>query len=590
MLKRLSQCVREYKKDSLLAPLFVAIEVVMEVAIPYYMGKLVDNGINGGQNGEGDMTYIIKVGALLAVLCVISLMGGVFAGKYASRASAGFSKNLRHDMFHNVQNFSFSNIDRFSVSSLVTRLTTDVTNLQNAYQMIIRIAVRSPLMLIFSLIMSIRVNAKLSLIFLCVLPLLAVALFYIATHAHPIFERVFKTYDKLNRVVSENLSGIRVVKAFVREDHERKKFNDVSGEIYTDFVKAERLLAFNAPAMQLSAYTTMILISWFAAKMIVASGDNAAYGMTTGDLIILMTYAMQILMTLMMLSMIFVMLTMSKASAERIYEVLSEKSDLSDGEKHIAKVKDGSIEFENVSFSYANDENKLCLKNVNLKINSGETVGIIGSTGSSKSTFVQLIPRLYDVTSGSVKVGGVDVRDYELDALRNQVAMVLQKNVLFSGTIKENLRWGNESATDEQLIEACKLSQADGFIKEFPDGYDTYIEQGGTNVSGGQKQRICIARSLLKKPKILILDDSTSAVDTKTDALIRKAFAEYIPETTKIIIAQRIASIENADKIIVLDGGQIEAVGTHEQLLGHDPIYTEVYNSQVKGGKVNVAE
>lgn len=590
MIKRLSKCIREYKKDSLLAPLFVAVEVIMEVAIPYYMGKLVDNGINGGANGEGNMTYIVEIGALLAVFCVISLLGGVLAGKYAAKASSGFARNLRHDMYYNVQNFSFSNIDRFSVSSLVTRLTTDVTNMQNAYQMIIRIAVRAPLMLIFSLVMSIRVNAKLSLIFLAVLPFLAGALAFIMSHAHPIFERVFKIYDKLNRVVSENLSGIRVVKAFVREDHERKKFNDVSDDIYNNFVKAERLLAFNAPAMQLSAYTTMLLIAWFAAKMIVASGDNAAMGMTTGDLITLMTYAMQILMTLMMISMIFVMLTMSRASAERICEVLSEESDLSNKKDPVKEVKDGSIEFDNVGFSYAKDENKLCLKDVNLKINSGETVGIIGSTGSSKTTFVQLIPRLYDVTTGSVKVGGIDVRDYDIESLRNQVAMVLQKNVLFSGTIKENLRWGDENATDEELVEACKLAQADGFISEFPDGYDTYIEQGGTNVSGGQKQRICIARSLLKKPKILILDDSTSAVDTKTDALIRKAFARYIPETTKIIIAQRISSIEHADKIIVLDGGRIEAVGTHEELLGKDPIYTEVYNSQVKGGNNDVTK
>lgn len=590
MIKRLSKCIREYKKDSLLAPLFVAVEVIMEVAIPYYMGKLVDNGINGGANGEGNMTYIVEIGALLAVFCVISLLGGVLAGKYAAKASSGFARNLRHDMYYNVQNFSFSNIDRFSVSSLVTRLTTDVTNMQNAYQMIIRIAVRAPLMLIFSLVMSIRVNAKLSLIFLAVLPFLAGALAFIMSHAHPIFERVFKIYDKLNRVVSENLSGIRVVKAFVREDHERKKFNDVSDDIYNNFVKAERLLAFNAPVMQLSAYTTMLLIAWFAAKMIVASGDNAAMGMTTGDLITLMTYAMQILMTLMMISMIFVMLTMSRASAERICEVLAEESDLSNKEDPVKEVKDGSIEFDNVGFSYAKDENKLCLKDVNLKINSGETVGIIGSTGSSKTTFVQLIPRLYDVTTGSVKVGGIDVRDYDIESLRNQVAMVLQKNVLFSGTIKENLRWGDENATDEELVEACKLAQADGFISEFPDGYDTYIEQGGTNVSGGQKQRICIARSLLKKPKILILDDSTSAVDTKTDALIRKAFARYIPETTKIIIAQRISSIEHADKIIVLDGGRIEAVGTHEELLGKDPIYTEVYNSQVKGGNNDVTK
>ncbi|MCM1365152.1 MAG: ABC transporter ATP-binding protein/permease [Faecalibacterium sp.] len=587
MIKRLSKCIREYKRDSLLAPFFVAIEVIMEVAIPYYMGKLVDNGINGGANGEGDMKYIVEIGALLAVFCVISLLGGVLSGKYAARASAGFSKNLRRDMFYNVQNFSFSNIDRFSVSSLVTRLTTDVTNLQNSYQMIIRIAVRAPLMLIFSLIMSIRVNAKLALIFLCVLPILGAALLLVMSKAHPIFERVFKTYDKLNRVVSENLNGIRVVKSFVREDHEREKFNTVSGKIYSSFISAEKLLAIAGPGMQLSAYTTMLLISWFAAHMIVASGDNAANGMTTGDLIVLMTYSMQILMTFMMLSMVFVMITMSRASAERICEVLNEESDLSNKENPITEVKDGSIEFANVGFSYAKDESKLCLKDVNLKINSGETVGIIGSTGSSKSSFVQLIPRLYDVTTGAVKVGGVDVREYDIESLRNQVAMVLQKNVLFSGTIKENLRWGNENATDEELVEACKLSQADGFISEFPDGYDTYIEQGGTNVSGGQKQRICIARSLLKKPKILILDDSTSAVDTKTDALIRKAFAEYIPETTKIIIAQRISSIEHADKIIVLDGGRIEAVGTHEELLGNDEIYTQVYNSQVKGGDDN---
>lgn len=578
MIKQLSKCVREYKKSSLLAPFFVSLEVVMEVVIPYYMGKLLDNGINAG-----DMNYIIKIGSMLAVFCVMSMIFGVLAGKYAAFASVGFAKNLRHDMFHNVQSFSFSNIDSFSVSGLVTRVTTDVTNLQNAYQMIIRIAVRSPLMLIFSLAMTIKVNARLSMIFLAVVPLLGLGLGLIVKNAHPIFTKVFKIYDKLNRVVSENLSGIRVVKSFVREDKEKDKFNDVSEMIYAGFVKAEKLLALNGPFMQLSAYTVMILISWFGAKMIV--GTNGQGSMTTGDLVTLLTYSMQILMTLMMLSMIFVMMIMSKASAERICEVLNQSSDLTNGENPVTEVKDGSVEFDGVSFSYAKDENKLCLKDVNLKIHSGETIGIIGSTGSSKSTFVQLIPRLYDVTKGSVKVGGVDVRDYDLDTLRNNVAMVLQKNVLFSGTIKENLRWGNENATDEEIEEACRLSQADGFIRQFPDVYDTYIEEGGTNVSGGQKQRLCIARALLKKPKILILDDSTSAVDTKTDAMIRKAFAEYIPETTKIIIAQRISSIEHADKIIVLDGGKAEAFGTHEELLDHDRIYSEVYYSQIKGGK-----
>ena len=580
MIKKLSKSIREYKKASMLTPFFVALEVIMEVIIPYYMGKMLDYGVN-----QKDMNYILKTGAMLAVLCVLSLVFGALAGKYAAYASAGFSKNLRHDMFHNVQSFSFSNIDKFSVSSLVTRLTTDVTNLQNAYQMIIRIAVRSPLMIIFSLVMAIRVSARLSLIFLAVLPLLALGLYYIVTHAHPIFKRVFKTYDKLNNIVSENLHGIRVVKAFVREKHEKEKFNSVSDRIYLDFVSAERLLALNAPLMQTSAYSTMLLISWFGAKLIVSTGNVPEAGLTTGGLVILITYAMQILMNLMMLSMIFVMLTMSRSSAERISEVLSEESSLKNPENPVVEIKDGSVEFDNVGFSYKGDKNKLCLKNASFKIESGETVGIIGSTGSSKSTLVQLIARLYDVTTGSVKVGGVDVRNYDLDTLREKVAMVLQKNVLFSGTIKDNLRWGNPNATDEEMKEACVLAQADSFVQTFEDGYDTYIEQGGTNVSGGQKQRLCIARSLLKKPKILILDDSTSAVDTQTDALIRKGFASYIPETTKIIIAQRISSVEHADKIIVLDNGEIENIGTHEELLGKDPIYTEVYNSQTKGGK-----
>lgn len=580
MIKKLSKSIREYKKASLLTPFFVALEVVMEVIIPYYMGKMLDYGVN-----LKDMNYIVKTGAMLAVFCVMSLVFGALAGKYAAYASAGFSKNLRRDMFHNVQSFSFSNIDKFSVSSLVTRLTTDVTNLQNAYQMIIRIAVRSPLMIVFSLIMTIRVSARLSLIFLAVLPLLALGLYFIVTHAHPIFKRVFKTYDKLNNIVSENLHGIRVVKAFVREEHEKEKFNSVSDSIYSDFVSAEKLLAFNAPLMQTAAYSTMLLISWFGAKLIVSTGNVPEAGLTTGGLVILITYAMQILMNLMMLSMIFVMLTMSRSSAERISEVLSQESSLKNPEHPVMEVRDGSVEFKNVGFSYKNDENKLCLKNASFKIESGETVGIIGSTGSSKSTLVQLIARLYDVTTGSVSVGGVDVRDYDLDTLREKVAMVLQKNVLFSGTIKDNLRWGNPNATEEEMREACVLAQADSFIQTFEDGYDTYIEQGGTNVSGGQKQRLCIARSLLKKPKILVLDDSTSAVDTQTDALIRKGFASYIPETTKIIIAQRISSVEHADKIIVLDNGEIENIGTHEELLGKDPIYTEVYNSQTKGGR-----
>ena len=579
MIKRLSKCIREYKVPTILAPIFIALEVILEVFIPRIMGSLMDNGID-----KGDTGYVVKAGLLLVVLCFMSLASGVASGTAAAKASAGFAKNLRHDMYHNVQSFSFANIDKFSTSGLVTRLTTDVTNLQNSFQMIIRIAVRSPAMLIFSLTMALSINAKISSIFLCVIPFLAIGLALIISKAHPIFKRVFKTYDKLNNVVNENLHGIRVVKSFVREDEEEKKFKGVSGIIFSDTKKAEGLLAFNAPLMQFSSYTCMLLIAWFGAKLIIGSG---AVEMTTGDLFSVITYTMQILSTLMMLSMIFVMLTMSKASGERVCEVLDEKSDLHNPENPVMQVKDGSIVFENVGFSYAKSEDNLCLKNVNLTINSGETVGVIGATGSSKTSFVQLIPRLYDVTTGTLKVGGVDVREYDLDTLRNEVAMVLQKNVLFSGTIKDNLRWGNENATDEEMLEACKLAQADPFIQEMPDGYDTYIEQGGTNVSGGQKQRICIARSLLKKPKILILDDSTSAVDTKTDALIRIAFKQYIPETTKIIIAQRISSIQDADKIIVLDGGEVSAFGTHDELMKTSEIYKDVYTSQVKGGEEN---
>lgn len=573
MIKRLSKCVREYKKDAILTPSLVTLEVIMEVIIPLLMVELIDKGID-----IGDMNMIIKIGIGLVVLAILSLIFGALAGKFAAKASTGFACNLRHDMYYNVQNFSFKNIDKFSTSSIITRLTTDVTNVQNAFQMITRIAVRAPLMLIFSLIMAFSINKKVSLIFLCAVPVLGGGLAFVMTHAHPIFERVFKTYDKLNNVVEENLRGIRVVKSYVREDHEINKFNEVSGSIFNDFVKAEKLIALNAPLMQFVIYSCMLLISWFGARLIVTST------MTTGDLMGLITYAMQILMSLMMVSMVLVMIVISKASAERIVEILNESSDLQNPENPVFEVKDGSVSFKNVSFSYSGDKKKLCLSDVNIDIKSGETVGIIGGTGSSKSTFVQLIPRLYDATKGEVIVGGVNVRNYDLDTLRNEVAMVLQKNVLFSGTIKENLRWGNENATDEEMIHACKLAQAHEFIKTFPNGYDTYIEQGGSNVSGGQKQRLCIARALLKKPKILILDDSTSAVDTKTDALIRKAFSEEIPNTTKFIIAQRISSIQDADKIIVLDNGKIVDIGNHDELLNRCDIYKEVYTSQTKAG------
>ena len=573
MIKRLASCVRQYKKDTLLAPAYVTLEVVMEVIIPLLMANLIDLGIDAG-----DMGYILKIGIALVISCAISLTFGALAGKYAATASAGYAKNLRQDMYYNVQNFSFSNIDRFSTASIITRLTTDVTNVQNAYQMIIRIAVRSPLMLVFSLIMALRVSPQLSLIFLCAIPFLGVGLYFVIKNAHPIFVRVFRTYDKLNNVVQENLRGIRVVKSFVRESYEEEKFDAVSKSIFQDFSKAEKTIAFNAPLMQLTVYTCMLLISWFGARLIVGSS------MTTGQLMSMITYAMQIMMSLMMLSMVFVMIIISRASAERIVELLSEKSDLANCEHPVYEVKNGDVCFRDVQFSYAKNKNKLCLSDINIDIKSGETVGILGETGSAKTSLVQLIPRLYDVTDGSVTVGGVDVRQYDLKTLRDSVAMVLQKNVLFSGTIKENLRWGNEDATEEEMVHACQLAQADGFIRSFPDGYDTHIEQGGANVSGGQKQRLCIARALLKKPKILILDDSTSAVDTKTDAEIRKAFRVEIPDTTKFIIAQRISSIEDADKIIVMENGKIHTAGTHEELLAKDPIYQEVYYSQTKGG------
>ncbi len=579
MVRKLLRSVREYKTSSLLAPLFVTCEVILEVIIPMLMANLIDFGIEAG-----NMQYILKMGLALIICCIVSLTFGALSGKYAAVASAGFAKNLREDMYNKVQEYSFSNIDKFSTASIVTRLTTDITNIQNAYMMSIRVAVRCPIMLIFALFMAFQINSHLAPIFVIAIPILAVGLVIIISNAKRIFERVFRTYDKLNNVVQENLHGIRVVKSFVREDYETEKFCSVSKEIYQDFSKAEKILAFNAPLMQFCAYGCMLLISWLGAKLIVASGNNPAVGMTTGDLTSMFSYTMQILMSLMMFSMVFVMITISYASMERAEEILDEKSDLHNPENPVYEVKDGSIEFDHVNFAYGKNADKLCLDNVNLKIPSGVTVGIIGGTGSSKSTLVQLIPRLYDATEGAVKVGGRDVREYDIESLREEVAMVLQKNVLFSGTIKDNLRWGKEDATDEEMRHVCQLAQADEFIQTFPDGYDTYIEQGGTNVSGGQKQRLCIARALLKKPKILILDDSTSAVDTKTDALIRMAFREEIPNTTKIIIAQRISSVEDADLILVLDDGKINGMGTHQELLANNEIYREVYESQQKGG------
>lgn len=579
MIKKLASQIKEYKKTAAVTPVLVLLEVVMEILIPLIMAELIDNGIDGGS-----MPQIIKYGIMLIVAAVLALIFGIAAGRTAAVASAGFAKNLRGAMYDHVQDFSFASIDKFSTASIVTRLTTDVTNVQMAFQMCIRIAARVPGMLIFALIASFGIDAQLSLVFLGVLPILGIGLYILIRAVYPIFNRVFKTYDKLNNVVQENLYGIRVVKSYNRQDHEVEKFKKTSGKIYQDFSKAEKIMAFNMPLMQFCMYLSMILISWFGARAIVASGNDAAIGLSTGELISLITYIMQILMSLLMISMIFVMLTMARASGDRIAELLDEESNLHDPENPVYDVKDGSIDFDNVHFSYGKSKNKEVLNDINLHIESGQTVGIIGATGSAKSSLVQLIPRLYDVTSGSLKVGGTDVKDYHIESLRNQVSMVLQKNTLFSGTIAENLRWGNENATDEELRHACKLACADEFIDKFEDGYETYIEQGGSNVSGGQKQRLCIARALLKKPKILILDDSTSAVDMKTDAMIRQAFSTEIPDTTKIIIAQRIASVQDADQIVVLDDGKIADVGNHQQLMKNSEIYREVYESQNKGG------
>lgn len=572
MIKTLAKSVREYKKDSIKTPIYVTVEVVLECLLPLIMASLIDEMGNG-------MWPIVKYGSILLVLAGFSLFFGMQAGRTAATASCGFAKNLRQDMFFKIQDFAFGDIDYFSSSSLVTRMTTDVTNVQNAYQMIIRIAVRTPFMIIFSVIMSFRIHARMSLIFLCILPILGIALFTIIFKVFPIFKRIFKKYDALNNSVQENVAGIRVVKSFVREDYEKEKFEKASEEVRQDFTRVEKILALNNPIMMFCIYTAMLLVSFLGARLIINTGGTE---LTTGQLSSLISYGVQILSSMMMLSMVFVMVSMAAEGCSRIVEVMKHESILTSPENGEKEVEDGSIVFDSVTFQYTPDCEKPALVNIDLKISSGQIIGIMGGTGSSKTSLIQLISRLYDVTEGRVLVGGKDVREYDLEALRSQVAVVLQKNVLFSGTIKENLRWGNKEASEEELVHACKLAQADEFITQLPQGYDTYIEQGGTNVSGGQKQRLCIARALLKKPKILILDDSTSAVDTKTDALIRRAFREEIPDTTKIIIAQRVSSIEDADRILVMEDGRIVQSGTHEELLAMEGIYRQVYDSQTR--------
>ncbi len=582
MIKTLARSIREYKKVAILTPALVIVEVILECAIPFVIANLV-NEMQAGCT----MDVIVNYGIALIAMSVVSLIFGGAAGSTCAKASAGFARNLRKDMFYKIQDYSFENIDKFSVSSLVTRLTTDITNVQMAFMMIIRVAIRGPLMLIFSFIMGFVMGGRLAMIFLFTIPLLGLGLFFVIRAATPIFRRVFRKYDALNDSVQENVHAMRVVKSYVREDYEKKKFGKAAENVQKDFTRAERIMAFNNPMMQFCVYAGMVFVLSYGSYSVITS-----YGLdlNVGQMSAMLTYSFQILMSLMMLSMVFVMITMSAESAERIVEVLSEKSTLQSPPNALTEVKDGSIDFNNVSFKYSKKADRMALSDIDLHIKSGEIIGILGGTGASKSSLIQLIPRLYDVTEGSVKVGGVDVREYDLETLRNQVAVVLQKNVLFSGTIKDNLRWGNPNATDDEMIQACRLAQADEFIQQFPDKYDTWIEQGGTNVSGGQKQRLCIARALLKKPKILILDDSTSAVDTRTDALIRKGFREFIPETTKIIIAQRVASVQDADRIILMEGGRISAVGTHSELMQTNEVYKDIYKSQNRAGGDNNGE
>ena len=573
MIKKLAAYIGEFKKDTVLSPVSVTLEVILEVLLPVLMASVIDNGVEAGNMG-----YVIKMGAIMLAVAMLSLLAGTMSGVFAARASMGFGRNLRKAMYDNIQDFAFRNIDRFSTAGLVTRMTTDVTNVQNAFQMLIRMFVRAPIMMISALFMCVSIRPRLSMIFLAALVFLGCVVGFIVTRAFPVFNEMFKGYDRLNASVQENLTGIRVVKAYVREDYENKKFCDATKNLKDLNVHAEKLVVMNQPVMQFTVYSCILLISWLGAKLIVVDGT-----MTTGQLMSLFTYTIQILMSLMMISMVFVMVTMARSSAERIVEVLNEKSSLGNPDSPVYEVKDGAVQFDHVSFSYSDDEDKCVLQDVNIDIHAGETIGIIGGTGSSKSTLVQLIPRLYDVLEGTVRVGGRDVREYDIETLRNEVSMVLQKNVLFSGTILENLRWGNKEATEEECRHVCELAQAHEFIEKMPDGYHTYIEQGGTNVSGGQKQRLCIARALLKKPKILILDDSTSAVDTKTDSLIRKAFAEEIPDTTKLIIAQRISSVQDSDRILVLDQGRVAGFGTHEELMQNNEIYRDIYELQQKG-------